>query len=111
MKRILLVDDDPAVLRGVWLLLAGRFEIDVAEGAEAAAAMVEQRDYHGIVSDFSMPGKDGIWLLERVMQSRPTVRRVLTSALPASTFDGSKVAERFVQKPARLQDLLDALDP
>jgi CheY-like chemotaxis protein len=110
MKRLLLVEDHPAVLRAVRRVLSGHYQVDVAVDAEAAAALLEQHAYDAVLSDFELPDQDGLWVLERARERRPAARRVLTSAHPASRFDGALVIERFVQKPATVEELLVALE-
>ena len=110
MKRILLVDDQPDVLRGIRRLLHGHFHVDVAGDAETAAELLERRAYDAVLTDFNLPGRDGLWLLERTKERRPAARRVLISGRSEKEFDGVQVVERFVRKPATTQELLAALE-
>jgi PleD family two-component response regulator len=69
LPRILLVDDDPIVLRALRrLLLGGRpgWEIDVAESGDAALSRLESKTYDVVVTDLHMPGLDGVTLLGRL---------------------------------------------
>ncbi|HXK17430.1 MAG TPA: response regulator, partial [Polyangiaceae bacterium] len=54
LPRILLVDDDPIVLRALRRLLLGArpgWEIDMAESAEAALLLIESKSYDVVVTD------------------------------------------------------------
>jgi len=110
MKRILLVDDQPDVLQGIRRLLVGRFHVDVAGDAETAAELLEQHAYAAVLTDFNLPNRDGLWLLQRTKERRPGARRVLISGRSEKEFDGVQVVERFVRKPATTQQLLAALE-
>ncbi len=81
-KRILFVDDDPNVLRGLERMLRPlRHECQmtfVGNGVDALARL-EQESVDVIVCDLRMPGMDGIQLLNEVMQKFPRVVRILLS--------------------------------
>lgn len=110
MKRILLVEDNPVILRAIRRFLSLRFQVDTAGDAESAAVLLEEHAYDAVITDFELPGRDGLWLLERAAERCPRARRILTSAHRASTFDGAEVVHRFVQKPAAPEELLAALE-
>jgi PAS domain S-box-containing protein len=78
--RILIVDDDPALLEAlpaaVRLRLKG-VEIDTAETATAALDQIRRVDYDAIVTDIKMPGMDGLALLAEIRQLRPTTPTLL----------------------------------
>ena len=64
---ILIVDDDPALLRALPEALRLRMdgvEIETCDSAKRALQMIAARDYDVIVSDIKMPGMDGLALLE-----------------------------------------------
>jgi sigma-B regulation protein RsbU (phosphoserine phosphatase) len=85
--RILLVDDDPMLLAGLKRQLRREFQVVTASGAqEALAAMSDQGPFSVVVSDFRMPGMNGIELLSRVKDLNPdTVRMMLTGSTDLST--------------------------
>lgn len=69
--RVLLADDDPAVLRSTTLVLrSSGFEVDaVATGPEAAKMLTGGSSYDALVSDINMPGNQGLELLELLAKS------------------------------------------
>lgn len=77
---VLLVDDDPDVL-----LLTRRalrddgYELLTAESAEAAIELLRQRAFSAVVSDFSMPGRNGAELLAEVARLNPGALRIIVS--------------------------------
>ncbi len=61
-KRILFVDDEPSVLDGLRRMLRaerGRWDMSFVGGADAALEVMHASDFDAVVSDVSMPGKDG----------------------------------------------------
>jgi response regulator RpfG family c-di-GMP phosphodiesterase len=79
-QKILLVDDDPYVLRGYARRLQDQFELDTAQGGQEGLAAVEATGpYAVVVADMRMPEMDGVQLLSRIKEVAPdTVRIMLT---------------------------------
>ena len=74
--KVLLVDDDAMVLAGLKRQLRNQFSVDTAlSGEEALKRVQESGPYAVIVSDYMMPGMNGIEFLSYVKKSDPdTVR-------------------------------------
>jgi len=86
-EKVLLVDDDAMVLAGLKRQLRNQFSIDTAlSGEDALKQVLENGPYAVIVSDFMMPGMNGIEFLSRVKKSNPdTVRMMLTGTADMPT--------------------------
>jgi CheY-like chemotaxis protein len=112
--RVLVVDDVRLVLTSLRRLLerAG-FEVEVAESAVDALAVLERVPVDLIVSDFMMPGMTGIEHLRVVAERWPRVRRAMLTAqaekdlLDRSLADG--LLHAAFQKPWGNKELVDAL--
>jgi PAS domain S-box-containing protein/diguanylate cyclase (GGDEF)-like protein len=67
--RLLLVDDDDAVLDhfGRWLTSSG-YEVDLAEDGYRAMEMVEQKRYDLLLLDYMMEGISGIEVLRKIRE-------------------------------------------
>ena len=99
-RRILVVDDEPRVLRFIEIGLRNRgFEVMTTGSGEAALALIEQAEPDVILLDIVMPGLDGLEVLRRVRATRK---------LPVITFSAnlenrhkalSLGANNFVSKP------------
>src|SRR5438132_742415 len=79
-ERILIVDDDPALLEALPAGLKLRMEdleIDTADTAAVALERIEAVDYDAIVTDIKMPGKDGLALLAEIKALRPNTPTLL----------------------------------
>lgn len=112
LPRILLVDDDPNVLRALRrLLLGARFnwEIDTAESAEAALRLVESAVYDVVVTDLHMPDLGGLALLERLKAEHPHVMRLIHSSQVESPEAEQGLAHAVLTKPTRAGELADVL--
>jgi serine phosphatase RsbU (regulator of sigma subunit) len=85
--KVLLVDDDDMVLAGLRRQLRNKFSIDTALSGEDALKQVrENGPYAVIISDFMMPGMNGIEFLSRVKKTNPdTVRMMLTGTADMPT--------------------------
>lgn len=71
--RLLLVDDDPALLRALSGTLQSRLApctVDACESGRQALDFVEAHPYDTIISDVTMPGMDGWQFLRAVKKSR-----------------------------------------
>jgi response regulator RpfG family c-di-GMP phosphodiesterase len=103
-EKILLVDDEPAVLQGYQRLLHREFQTDTANsGAEALAVIAQQGPYAIVVSDMRMPLMDGIQLLAKVKAMAPdTIRIMLTGNADIETAVNAVNEDnifRFLTKP------------
>jgi signal transduction histidine kinase len=102
---ILIVDDDPALLRALPEALRLRMdgiEIETCDSAIEALKLIATRDYDAIVSDIKMPGMDGLALLHEVSRLRPTTPTLLITGhgerdLAVQALRGG--AYDFIQKP------------
>ena len=86
---ILLVDDDPFMLRLMDLILrdAG-YEIIQARGGEEALAKIRERPtVNLVISDVVMPGMDGELLRETVQRLWPACKFIVCSGYPDKCWD------------------------
>ena len=114
LPRILLVDDDPIVLRALRRLLLGArpgWEIDMAESGGAALTLLETKTYDVVVTDLNMPVLDGASLLSRLKTEQPSVMRVIHSShVESLTPDqAQELAHAVLTKPGRPDELVVVL--
>ncbi|SRR6266581_4050213 len=113
MKRILVVDDDPAMRSLLMAVLQEQYVVSVAtNGAEALKAM-RQRPPDAIVLDMMMPVMDG-WTFLKVRRQEPRDAQVpvmVVSAEPTACEDGLRLgASACVPKPVDLDSFYAAVD-
>lgn len=79
MFPVLYVDDEPDLLAIAKLYLedTGKFLIDTAQSVPAAMALLELSQYEAIISDYQMPGTDGIQFLKQIRASGNTIPFVI----------------------------------
>jgi DNA-binding NtrC family response regulator len=80
--RILIVDDEPIILRSCLRILRGdEFEIDTASDGLAALGLVNENAYDVLILDIKMPRMDGIEVLRRVKEVHPDIDVIMITGL------------------------------
>lgn len=77
-ERILLVDDEQAVLDALCRQHRKHFALTSACGSQAGLrAIADQGPFAAVVSDFKMPGMDGVQFLAKVKEIAPDAIRIM----------------------------------
>ncbi len=83
MKTILLVDDDRLVLESLAATLkAAGYQVWTTDSTEAAVRLTAMLEPDVVVTDYRMPGMDGVSLLQRLQELTEAPRMVIYSATP-----------------------------
>ena len=113
-KRILVVDDDPDLLflvaHGVKSMSPG-YVVETASGAQAALDKFEQQGFDLVVTDYMMPGKNGLELVKDLRRKSPDTKFVVMTAHQETARVRNSVAEMeigFIGKPFVLPELAGA---
>jgi DNA-binding response OmpR family regulator len=109
-RRILVIEDDPAIRRGIVDVL--QFEhhetLEAADGdAGLAKALTAACDL--ILLDLVLPGRDGLDILREVRDARPTLPVIILTARGAEEdrVEGLRLgADDYVVKPFSVRELL-----
>jgi HD-like signal output (HDOD) protein len=104
MRRVLFVDDEPAVLDSIRRIVDRRddqWEVAFAPDGERALMLLEASPFDVVVSDIRMPGMDGPTLLKMVCEKYPAVVRIVLSGQSemGDALRAVPVAHQFLQKP------------
>ena len=112
MARVLLVDDEPSVRAALKELVQGRgWEPLVARSGPEALDLVDRAD--AVVTDFSMPGMDGLELLRAVRERDETLPVILLTARGSERLAVRAIkagAYEYVPKPFDVDEMLLALE-
>ena len=116
MRRILLVDDEPHVIRVLRLALERQgYQVDSCSNGEQALARIHAESPDVLITDIDMPRMDGVELCRRISQELPD-RSFLITLLTGKTASEprSLVTEleniAFIEKPLSIRKLLTRLD-
>ncbi len=108
--RLLLVDDDPQVLRGFGRVLTAKgYTVVTAKRGREALKALEGESFDVIISDIAMPDMNGIQLLREVRQRDLLVPVVLVTGSPDVRTAAEAVefgAFQYLVKPVQKDSLL-----
>jgi CheY-like chemotaxis protein len=105
MPRLLIVDDETALLQAITRSLAakaGEFTAFTATSAEEALELLQRQPIDVLLTDVRLPGIDGIELVRRVLASHPAMKVVVMTALRSPDVQARALkggALRFIEKP------------
>jgi two-component system, NtrC family, sensor kinase len=113
MNKILLIDDEPDIVRvlGISLKADGYEVIPALSGAEGLEAFAENRP-EIVITDIKMPGMDGIEVLEKIKDLDPNTEVIIITGHGDidNTIEALKYgASDFINKPVRDDALSIAL--
>lgn len=114
-KTILLVDDQKTLLRAVreGLEMSGYQVLTADNGQEAISLYAERKDIINlIITDFAMPGMDGVALITALRQEKPDLKTIIMTgnlALIAIPHHPLHQADVVLPKPFRLPKLIDSI--
>ena len=108
-RKILLVDDDPNILRVIAFALEDRgYQVTTASGGEAAIDALRKKGFDLVITDLNMPGTDGI----AVVKKAKGLNRDCGVMILTGSGDGALVAKAlrvgaddYMLKPCRLSEL------
>ena len=102
-RKILIVDDERPTREAMAKILGAKYESLTAPDAEAALSMLrENGDIALVLTDYKMPGMNGIGLIKKIKESNPSVAAILVTAFGEISLavDAMKEgADDFVEKP------------
>ncbi len=112
--RILLVDDDPSILKLVGLRLSGAgYTVTSAESGEAAWSMIAASPPQLVITDLKMDGMDGLALFDAIAQRHPGLPVIILTAhgtIPDAVAATRRGVFGFLPKPFESQSLLEHVE-
>ncbi len=115
LPTILLVDDDPRILSAYKRNLADRYNMLSASNAQEGLILLKQcSNIAVIVSDYRMPGKNGLDFLAEACQTRPDITTIMLTGFGDFQVAVDAVNRcrifRFLSKPCPTAMLIEAVD-
>ncbi|WP_161957596.1 HD domain-containing phosphohydrolase [Mariprofundus sp. EBB-1] len=109
-EKILFVDDDINILQAYKRQLRKQFDLHTAQGPEEALKLIaDHHNFAVVVSDFSMPGMNGVEFLSEVKKISPNSVRIMLTGFANATNAINAVNEgnifRFLAKPCAPEQL------
>ena len=109
--RILVVDDDPGLLRLLTIRLRSqKYEVEPAENAAKALAAIARFRPDLVITDLRMPEMDGISLLHELQRRWPSLNIIMLTAhgtIPDAVKATQAGAFAFLTKPVEKEQLLE----
>lgn len=112
-KSILVVDDDPSVLKMLSLILtgAGYRVVEAADGKEAVLRFSEDPT-DMLITDLIMPEQEGMATLTRLLREQPRLKTIAISGALRGNYlrmAGTLGAQAVLQKPFQKQQLIETV--
>ncbi|MCC5450663.1 MULTISPECIES: sigma 54-interacting transcriptional regulator [Gammaproteobacteria] len=111
--RLLLVDDDPSLLRLLTLRLEGEgYQVLNADCAEMALSMLTKQTVDVVLSDLRMPGLDGMSLFDEIAKrykGLPVVLMTAHGSIPEAVAATQRGVFGFLTKPLNPVELREVL--
>jgi len=109
-RRILVVEDDPAVRDSIALLLRiDRHVVTEAANGREALDFVSRQPFDLVVLDFAMPGMLGGEVALKIKLSNPTLPVLMVTAHLEKLNDSDKPVDAVLGKPFALDELRSAI--
>lgn len=111
-KRILIVDDEKKVAFFLQEGLTGlgeRYEVITSDSAENALQQLDAYSFDLVVTDFRLPGLNGLQLMEYLQKRSPGTRTILITAYGSDEVEAAAYklhARRYLPKPFRIEDFV-----
>jgi len=113
MKKILIVDDDPSLLRLLTIRLAAEgYQVESAESAKIALGILPSFKPNLVISDLRMEGMDGMALFLQIRQKNPHIPVVILTAhgtIPDAINATKQGVFSFLTKPFESKELLETV--
>ena len=111
--RLLVVDDDPDMLRLLSMRLASsNYQVTAVTSAESALTQLEIEHPQLVLSDVRLPGRDGLALFDEIRKRHPTLPVILLTAhgtIPDAVEATARGVFTYLTKPYDSRELLEKI--
>jgi len=112
-RKILVVDDEEIVrLSCLRTLMPHGCEVETANDGYEALAILRDRSFDIIITDFKMPDMDGIEFIDMLRQTAPSARLLLVTGYATDEVreQAEAMGASYLAKPFSPQELCDAIE-
>jgi two-component system response regulator GlrR len=111
--RLLVVDDDPDMLRLLSMRLSSAgYQVTAVTSAETALTQLEIEHPQLVLSDVRLPGRDGLALFDEIRKRHPSLPVILLTAhgtIPDAVEATARGVFTYLTKPYDARELLDKI--
>lgn len=112
-ERLLIVEDEDTLCESLQRVFQREgYEVDIADSAESAFTLLEEKSYDLIITDIILPGISGIELLVKYRKKNPSQKVIVITAFAslASAVEAIKAgACDFIVKPLMHDEMKKAV--
>lgn len=115
VPRVLLVDDDPALLQGLCDMLTYRLRpavVVVQASSDNVVAKVQDGHYDVVVCDLMMPRQDGLEVIRQIKTMNPAQRIILMTGCIEESIDEEahqQGADAVLRKPLDRDEMVSII--
>lgn len=116
MYKVLLVDDERMILEGIQQIVdwssAGTELVGIARNGIEAYELIAKEQPDFVISDISMPGMNGLELVEKTLQSFPDIRFIMLTGYKEFEYARSAMqfgVKHYLLKPCNEAQIYEAL--
>ncbi len=113
-SKVLIVDDEQNVLNAMKRKLGEKYKISLADNGEKGLELLKKNGpFAVIISDYMMPGMDGVDFLSRVEEVEPAVKKIMLTGYPDMQMAINSINKgrifSFLTKPCTTEMIEDAV--
>ncbi len=112
LSHILIVEDEPSMAEYLEYLLKDQFRLTLFHSIESALASFGSNEYDLVLSDWTLPGRNGSALLQEVRLKNKNIPFLFLTARTEEDIVNKAFqlgADDFIQKPFRANDLISRI--
>lgn len=115
MAKILIIDDEPDMLKLLSMILREKtaYEVATTNNPVEAVELVKQGGFDLVISDLKMPGLDGMEIIDAVKKVDEDIPVIIITAF-ASVESASEAIQKggfdFITKPFRKEQILFTIE-
>jgi DNA-binding NtrC family response regulator len=115
MAKILIVDDEPDMLKLLSMILREKtsYEITTTNNPMEAIELAKQGGFDLVISDLKMPGLDGMEIIDAVKKIDEDIPVIIITAFASVEYASEAIQKGgfdFITKPFRKEQILFTID-